>query len=281
MTQPNTGLRITSVHNERIQAAARLRDRRGRDAQDRIVIDGGRELRRALAAGVELLELFVDGEACTGTDALAAVEAARAADVEIVGVSPAVLAKIAFGDRNDGVVGIARTPRLPLTAIELPPDPLVAVVEGVEKPGNLGAMLRSADGAGLDAVVLADGGTDLHNPNAIRASLGTIFSLNVAAAPVAEVLDWLRERGFQVVVARVDGSVPYTDVDYRGPSAIVLGSEALGLTDAWRGAGIVAARVPMLGIADSLNVSVTAAVLFYEARRQRTAACVPEPRARR
>lgn len=281
MTRSNPVARITSVHNERIQAAARLRDRRGRDAQDRIVIDGGRELRRALGAGVELLVLFVDRDACTGVDALAALDAATAAGVETVDVSPAVLARVAFGDRNDGVVGVARTPRRSLAGIELPPVPLVGVVEGVEKPGNLGAVLRSADGAGLDAVVVADGGTDLYNPNAIRASLGTIFGLQVCDAPAPDVLAWLRGRALQVVVARVDGSVPYTAIDYRVPTAIVLGSEALGLTDAWRGAGVIAARVPMLGVADSLNVSATAAVLFYEARRQRTAPGAPEPQARR
>jgi TrmH family RNA methyltransferase len=148
--------------------------------------------------------------------------------------------------------------------------PLIAVLEGVEKPGNVGAVLRSADAAGVSAVILADGRTDLYNPNAIRASSGTIFSMPVCEATSSDVLAWLRERGFRIAAARVDGSVPYTKVDYRGPTAIVLGSEATGLSPIWSGNDIQAVRLPMLGAADSLNVSVTAAVLFYEALRQRT-----------
>ena len=148
----------------------------------------------------------------------------------------------------------------------------MAVVEAVEKPGNLGAIARSADGAGADALIAADPRTDPFNPNAIRASLGTIFSLRVAAASRAETLAWLHELGARIVVARVDGDETYTDVDLNGPLAIVLGSEAAGLSDVWAGPGVVAVRLPMLGAADSLNVSVAAGILLYEARRQRDAA---------
>jgi TrmH family RNA methyltransferase len=144
------------------------------------------------------------------------------------------------------------------------------VLEGVEKPGNLGAVLRSADGARADALVVA-GGSDLFNPNAIRASAGTIFHVPVAAAPTADVLDWLRDNGLAMLAARVEGGTTYTDVDLRGGVALALGSEADGLTDAWSGSDIRAISLPMLGVADSLNVSVAAAVLLYEARRQRGA----------
>jgi TrmH family RNA methyltransferase len=170
------------------------------------------------------------------------------------------------------VIGVAVRPDLALAGLDLPTDPLVVVVEAGEKPGNLGAIARSADGAGAHALVLADPRTDPYNPNAIRASLGTIFSLPVAAASGVETLGWLREVGARIVVARVDGDETYTDVDLRGPLAIVLGSEAEGLSDAWVGPGVVAVRLPMLGVADSLNVSVAAGVLLYEARRQRDAA---------
>jgi TrmH family RNA methyltransferase len=139
----------------------------------------------------------------------------------------------------------------------------------VEKPGNLGAVLRSADGAGVDAVILADPRTDPFNPNAVRASLGTIFATRLAAAPSADVRAWLIRAGIRILAARVDGAVDYTDTDLRNGVAIVLGSEVGGLTDAWSVEGITAIRLPMLGIADSLNVSITAAVLAYEARRQR------------
>jgi TrmH family RNA methyltransferase len=163
-------------------------------------------------------------------------------------------------------------PDLALDALPLPPDPLVLVLEAVEKPGNLGAVLRSADGAGVDAVILADPRTDPFNPNAVRASLGTIFATRLAAASSDEVRRWLLARDVRILAARVDGAVDYTDADLRAGVAIVLGSEAEGLTDEWSGEGVIAIRLPMLGIADSLNVSITAAVLAYEARRQRGSA---------
>jgi TrmH family RNA methyltransferase len=147
----------------------------------------------------------------------------------------------------------------------------VAVVEGVEKPGNLGALLRSADGAGVDAVIVSDPVSDVWNPNAVRASLGTIFSLPLAVCDAAEAASFLRERGVGIVAARVDAAVDYDEVDLSGALAIVVGAEATGLTDAWSGPDVTAVRIPMLGLADSLNVSVSAAVLLYEARRQRRA----------
>ena len=147
----------------------------------------------------------------------------------------------------------------------MPACPLVVVLEGVEKPGNVGAVLRSADGAGVSALVVADPRTDLFNPNAIRASLGTVFSLPVAESAARDVLAWLGGRGLRIVAARVEGAVAYTEVDYRRPTAIILGSEAAGLTALWSGEDVRPIRLPMLGVADSLNVSAAAAVLFYEA----------------
>ncbi len=146
---------------------------------------------------------------------------------------------------------------------------MVAVVEGVEKPGNLGAVLRSADGAAVDAVVAASPRTDLFNPNAVRASAGTIFTVPLAAAPTVDVLAWLRERGLRIVAARVDAGQRYTELDLTGPLALVVGAEADGLGVAWSAPDVTAVHLPMLGVADSLNVSVSAAILFYEARRQR------------
>jgi TrmH family RNA methyltransferase len=180
-----------------------------------------------------------------------------------------VLERLAYGDRSEGVVATIAVPDLSLEALVLPADPLVVVLEGVEKPGNLGAVLRSADGAGADAVIVADPRTDLFNPNAVRASLGTIFTVPVAAAPSTDVRRHLASEGLRILAARVDGSQAYTKVDMRGPLAIVLGSEAGGLTGAWTGEDVVPVRLPMLGVADSLNVSIAAAVLLYEARRQR------------
>jgi TrmH family RNA methyltransferase len=259
---------LSSTRNPRVKAVAALRDRRARDEAGLTLIDGVREVARAIAGGAAIVEVYVD-RARLRDEGLAALDAARATGAEVIECAPFVLDRLAYGDRGDGIVAVARIPDASLDRLVLPADPLLVVVEGVEKPGNLGAALRSADGAGADAVVAADPRTDLFNPNAIRASQGTLFALPVAAAPSPDVRAWLRDRGVTVVAAKVDAALPYSAVDLRGPVAIVLGSEATGLTDAWSGDDVVSIRLPMLGVADSLNVSIAAAVLLYEARRQR------------
>ena len=262
-------LPITSLKNPRVQEAVRLRDRRHREQQGRTLIDGARDLRRALAAGVRLHEAFFCPVLCQGEDARYLLAALPECGCPAWEVSTAVFEKLAFGQRTEGVLGVAETPRRRLAELSVSADAMIAVLEGVEKPGNLGAVLRSADATGVAAVIVADGRTDLFNPNAIRASLGTIFSMPVCECTSGEALAWLDARGFSIFAARVDGAVPYTDVDCHGPTAIVLGNEAQGLSDVWVGPKVQAVRLPMLGVADSLNLSVTAAVLFYEALRQR------------
>jgi len=262
---------LASPSNPRIKAAARLRDRRQRDASGLTLVDGARELRRALESGIDVVEAFVCEPLLAGEDARAALDALRARGTTVTTTSEAAFAKLAFGDRAEGLVAVVRTPSLALDDLRPPADPLILVIDAVEKPGNVGAVLRSADGAGVDAVIAASPRTDLANPNVIRASAGTFFAVPMAAAPSDEVRSWLREQGVRVVAARVDGALAYTDADLTGPLAIVVGSEAEGLTDAWGAADIEAIRLPMLGIADSLNVSVSAAILAYEARRQRDA----------
>jgi RNA methyltransferase, TrmH family len=270
---------ITSLQNPHVKDAVKLRDHRGRQSQRRILIDGARELTRAVEAGVRLRAAFVCPALCESTDAQRVLTLLPGTGAEVFDVPRAVFEKLAFGQRAEGVLGVADTPGSELARLDAivfqtragkpPMAPLVAVLEGVEKPGNVGAVLRSADGAGVSALIVADGGTDLYNPNAIRASLGTIFTVPVAAASTAETLAWLRAKGLAIYAARVGGAAPYTEVDYRRPAAIVLGSEARGLSAAWSAEDITAIGLPMLGVADSLNVSATAAVLFYEARRQR------------
>jgi TrmH family RNA methyltransferase len=166
---------------------------------------------------------------------------------------------------------VAQTPQVRVQDLRLPPRPIVAVLEGIEKPGNVGAILRSADAAGVDAVVVADGRTDLFNPNTIRASLGTVFRPNVCEATTADTIEWLRGQSVPIIAARPDAELIYTAVDLSGGGAIVLGSEAAGLTGAWNGTNVTPVRLPMHGLADSLNVSTAAAVLFYEVLRQRSA----------
>jgi TrmH family RNA methyltransferase len=158
-----------------------------------------------------------------------------------------------------------------LAEIELPPEPLVAVLEGVEKPGNLGAILRSADAAGVAAIVVADGRTDLFNPAAIRASLGTVFHVPICAASATETLDWLDRHGLDIFAAQPASGRLYTDIDLRKGVAVVFGTEATGLSPVWAEPACQGIRLPQRGIADSLNVAVAAAVVFYEALRQRGA----------
>jgi RNA methyltransferase, TrmH family len=260
---------ITSTANPRVKAAVRLRDRRGRNDQGRIIIDGVREISLALAAGVEIVELFFFPELCQDAGHQAILERAGQGRAELIEVSPPVMEKLAYGNRVEGIIAVAAVPRRTLADLVLPADAFVAVVEGVEKPGNLGAILRTADASGVAAVIVAGGITDLYNPNAIRASLGAIFTVPVCCASAAQTLDWLRRRSSRIFAARTDGAIDYTAVDFRGPAAIVLGSEASGLTSVWRGKDVVAVKLPMHGQVDSLNLSATAAVLFYEALRQR------------
>lgn len=264
---------ITSLQNPHVKSAVNLRDRRHRERQGKILIDGARELGRAIAAGAAMEEVFVCRTLVQGEEAQQVLALLPGLGINVYDVTEPVFHKLAFGDRAEGVLGVARAPEMSLEHLELSPQegqpPLVVVLEGVEKPGNVGAVLRSADAAGVSALVVADPRTDLFNPNAIRASLGAIFTVPVAAATSAETIAWLDKHHLTVYAARVDGSVPYTEADFRRGSAIVLGSEVHGLTDTWKRPDIQPIRLPMLGVADSLNVSVTAAVLCYEVLRQR------------
>jgi TrmH family RNA methyltransferase len=257
---------ITSSHNPRLKAAARLRDRRDRVREGRFLIDGQREIERALTSKVVIAEAFINEPADNLTEL---VHQLRQHGASILLTAPGPFEKLAFGERDEGIVAVALTPQTSLANFILPPNPLVAVLEGIEKPGNVGAVLRTADAAGVSAVIVADGGTDLYNPNAIRASLGAIFSVPVCAATSAEALTWLKQRGLAIFAARVDGAIDYSSASYRGPSAFVLGSEAQGLSDVWSGPEVTSISLPMHGVVDSLNVSATAAILFYEAARQR------------
>ena len=259
---------ISSPSNERIKAAVRLRDRDERDRTGLTIVDGVREIDRALGAGVLVETAFV----CESLlSALGGGVVERLTDVgsETVTTSEAAFRKVAFGDRSDGVVAIVRQPRHALRDLTLHDNSLVVVLEALEKPGNLGAVLRTADGVGVDAVIAADPTTDLFNPNTIRASIGTVFSVPVAAATSADARRFLRERGVRVIAARPDAKIDYTEADLTGSLALVLGSEASGLSEAWSTSDVIGVRIPMAGTADSLNVSIAAAILLYEARRQR------------
>lgn len=266
---------ITSAANPRLRAALELRNRKGRDAVRRLLVDGVRETGRALDLGCAVVEAFVSAEPAD-EETVAVIARLRAAGVPLVEVGGAAEARLAYGDRRSGVVAVVAMPSTDLrdlaAVISMTAEPLLVVVEDAEKPGNLGAIARSADGAGATALIAAtDQGpaADPWNPNAIRASVGTILGLPLAVAPTREIVAWLRERGIRAIAARVEAVTPYSEADLRGPLAIVLGSEARGLGDTWLADDVAGVRLPMLGQADSLNVAAAAAVLLYEARRQR------------
>lgn len=247
---------IDSHQNPTIKSTARLRTRRGREQQGLIIVDGARELRRAIEGGVDVEAIFVP-ENESSDEWLAVCDT-------VYSVSDRALSKIAFGDRQE-VVGVARCPNRDIDSLSLHESAKIAVLEGIEKPGNVGAIMRSADAAGMDAVVLVDAGTDLFNPNAIRASIGCIFSLQVAAVDFPEFVAWSSAKGFRHLLAKCDSkATDYRNVQFDGRCALVLGTEATGLTDKWnRVEKSESIYLPMRGVADSLNVSVAAGVLFY------------------
>ena len=278
MTTPGRGGEvITSAANPRIRAALALRERRGRSRSGRLLVDGSREVLRAIEAGLAIHEAFV-APGPLQPDAAAVVARLAAAGVPLVGVAGAAWSRLAYGERGSEVVAVVDAPPTDLAHVEaivaLRRDPLLILVEDAEKPGNLGAIARSADGAGAAALLVAvsEGpAADPWKPNAVRASLGTVLSLPIAIAPTRTLLPWLRERAIRIVAARVQAVVDYRETDLRGPLAIAVGSEAGGLGAEWLAEDIEGVRLPMLGRADSLNVSAAAAVLLYEARRQRDA----------
>lgn len=263
---------ISSRQNPRIKAVCALRNRGERRRTGTCVVYGVRESARALAAGARPTECLWCGDYFRADEAREVVGQLEAAGAATFEVTADAFDKLAYGDRLDGVVSVFEFRQRGLGDLSLPAMPLVAVVEGIEKPGNLGAMLRSADGAGLDAVVVVDPVIDLFNPNAIRASVAAVFQANVVVASAAETLVWLADHRISVWAARPDATQLYWQADYTTASALVLGSESNGLTESWQQPEVQPIRLPMHGTADSLNVSVTAGVLFYEARRQRQAA---------
>lgn len=257
---------ITSVTNTRIKALVKLRQRRQRDETGTFIIEGAREVERALNSGVDIDEIFLSRELAAATTENVA---ANAGDVPVVELSDAAFRKASYRDRPDGILAVARQFPTDLGTLEIGSTPLVLVADGIEKPGNLGTMLRTADAVGADAVIAADPGTDPFNPNVVRASMGSLFAVAVAVGAAAAAIDWLSDRGLGIYGASPDGDVDFWDANFAAPSAVVVGSEKSGLSPPWIEAATTLVRIPMAGVGDSLNASVSAALLLYEARRQR------------
>ena len=266
---------ITSPSNPKIKRLLALQQKSSaRREAGLFVVEGRRELQHCLDAGFEIDSIFVcpslfvsDGVEPSGRDY--STPSPKSQETKVFEVSEEVYAKISYREGTEGVIAEVRTPERRLEEIALPENPLVVVLESVEKPGNLGAVLRSADAAGADAVLVCDPLTDLWNPNLIRASVGAVFTVPCVACSSEAAIAFLRARGIRILTAQLQDSSLYYDCDMTGGTAIVMGTEATGLTPVWREAADAHIRIPMLGRLDSLNVSVSAAILLFEAVRQR------------
>ncbi len=265
--------RITSPQNPRVKRVARLStSRRLRERERLTVVEGRREVRRCLDAGLIPREAYICPERLSpeDRDLVGRLRVlARERGTWLAQVSPRALERMVYREESSGLVLVVPYWVRPLAEIPLREPAFLAVVESPEKPGNLGAILRSADGAGVDGLILCGSGTDVHNPNVVRASLGTCFAVATAQTSTAEAIHWLQARGIQIVAATPQGAIRYTQADYRGPVAVITGSEAHGLSPAWLQAADVRAYIPMHGVADSLNLAISTALLLYEAVRQR------------
>ena len=258
---------ISSLSNPNIKELMHLKKNSERKKQGLFVIDGAREIGLALAAGWEISSLFYCPTLVEdGGDKISALDLGRE---KIVEVSENVFRKICYKENPDGFLATAKSKKISLGGLVLNDKPLVVILERVEKPGNLGAILRTAYAVGAAAVVVNDNQTDIYNPNVIRASEGMIFTQKVVGASIPETVKWLKDNKIKSFAAATTGSKKYTSMDFTGPVAVVLGSEADGLTPQWLAAADKLIKIPMRHGIDSLNVSVSAAVILFEALRQR------------
>lgn len=267
--------RISSLQNPRIKTLVRLRDRRPREEAGVFLIEGYREVRRALEKKIPLQELYYSPAWFLGENEPALIAAAAAAGARLFELTREAFQKVAYRERPDGLLALAPQWRRRLSDLTLPSDPFLLVVESIEKPGNLGTILRSADAAGCHAVIVCDPVTDLFNPNVVRASTGVLFSVPCIVEESTVVRSWLRERGCRTVATTPSATQIYTEANLRGPLAIVMGSEQYGLSDFWLREADLLVRIPMAGQADSLNVAMATIISLFEAVRQRSAALPP------
>ncbi|HRQ40902.1 MAG TPA: RNA methyltransferase [Chloroflexota bacterium] len=271
---------ISSPQNDRIKNLVKLQNRRQRDAQRLMLVEGVREAALALANGFVPEEAYVCPELAKGVEATAVADQLHHLETtghcRLFTITPEVFGKVAYRGESGGVLLVIPYWARPLASLLLPANPFLVIIEGGEKPGNLGAILRTADAAGVDAVIISETqtgeGTDIFNPNVVRASLGALFTVPVIAAPTGQVIAWLRERQIQIAAATPEGEALYTAVNLQNPVALVMGSEATGLSQTWLDAADTRLLIPMVGQIDSLNLSVSTALLLYEVVRQRNQA---------
>jgi len=268
-------LKITSVQNQRIKDVVKLAKHAERAERRVTVVEGLREVSRALTHGVLPVEAYVCLEMMQDADTNSILHTLKDYEqrhnMALFAVTPEVFAKIAYRGDSDGLLLIVPYLQRTLPQLALSDSPFLVIIEGVEKPGNLGAILRTADAAGVDGVIVCTGATDLHNPNVVRASLGTLFTVPVIEASTTTTIDWLHENRIHIVAATPAATTRYTQANMTAPIAIVMGSEADGLGAQWLAAADQTVVIPMRGAADSLNLATATALLLYEVVRQRTA----------
>jgi TrmH family RNA methyltransferase len=269
LTSPVPDEVIQSRQNPRVQALARLRDRAEREARGLFIAEGLRELSRAIERQVEVLEIYFCPSMFRGSEAAELVTNARVAGVDCCELGVSAFEKVSGREGPDGLLGVARTWNCSLDQLKPSANPLLLVAESVEKPGNLGALLRTADSAGCDALIVCDPITDVFNPNVVRSSQGALFSMPVAVCTSQEAAAWMKAKGVRSLATTPAATKAYWDVDCRGPVALLLGSEKDGLTDFWLKGADEKISIPQAGLSDSLNVSNAAAICLFEAVRQR------------
>lgn len=262
---------ITSVSNPQIKELVRLRDRRHRDRSGTFVVEGYRAISRAADAGMAFDRLYVCPELFLGPNEDSLISRLAATGAPVIEVAADPFRKAAYRDRPEGLLAVARQFRTSIDALDLGDEPLLLVVEAIEKPGNLGTMLRTADAAGCDAVIVCDPTTDPFNPNVVRASTGMLFVVPLAVASTEVAIDWLRRHAFTTFATTPDADTLHTEADLTGGVAIVVGTEQYGLSDTWLNGADHRIRIPMAGAADSLNAAMAAGITLFEAVRQRHA----------
>ncbi len=263
---------VTSPRNDQVKNLVRLREGRHRRRQSKYIIEGRRELQRALEKNAAIEKIYFAQEFFRHEGELRLLQKAFSHGIPLCRFSRPVFDKAARREGPDGLLAVAPMRNTKLEELQLSAHPLIPVVEGAEKPGNLGALIRGADAAGADAVIAAGPVTDIFNPNLIRASQGSFFALPVVAADNESVKRWLEEKHIAAIAATPDAKMTLWETDMTGPAALLFGAEQSGLSEFWLTSASARASIPMSGQADSLNLSVSAALFLFEALRQRRAA---------
>jgi RNA methyltransferase, TrmH family len=257
---------ITSVQNPFIKSLVLLQDKaKERKKTGTFLIEGLREIELALKGGYELETILFVADIISEHQ----INTVTNKQITIIEIAKEVYQKLAYRDTTEGILAVAKAKSVALSQLKLPKNPLLLIAEAPEKPGNIGAMLRTADAAKLDAVIIANPKGDLFNPNIIRSSVGCVFTNQIASGTTSEIIAYLQANKINFYAATLQNSTAYHLQDYTQPTALVVGTEATGLSDEWRTAATQNINIPMQGEIDSMNVSVAAAILIYEAKRQR------------